>query len=262
MVSIRVVPPILRVEETRLLVRRIWCILPQTFASTVESCFLFSSPHSKHFLLQVAQKVSNRFEIPLVESEEDPTSPQEILQENLEHWYILKSLLLRLGLFNASLCCEHVAHRIIGICGHPFSRDRDVLLGHYAMIAWRFNEHTDRRGELVAVLGALIREFESPRMASSPPVPPFSQYTAVICHSPVVAVCLVLLIGPLGGSRALIAYQNIVHGSCRVYIRLTLPFAQSCQDLASGKHSNTQQWRLLGASSDEKTCNLDFLRTE
>nr|GFA43309.1 hypothetical protein [Tanacetum cinerariifolium] len=37
-------------------------------------------------VLPVQHQVLNQFEIPLVESEEDPASPQEIPQENFELW--------------------------------------------------------------------------------------------------------------------------------------------------------------------------------
>ncbi|GKG22548.1 hypothetical protein Tco_0387851, partial [Tanacetum coccineum] len=59
----------------------------------------WKAPIDKVPVLQVQHQVPNQFQILLVESEEDPASLQEILQESLELWVrlqTLKSLLLRL----------------------------------------------------------------------------------------------------------------------------------------------------------------------
>nr|GFC75137.1 hypothetical protein [Tanacetum cinerariifolium] len=52
------------------------------------SCFAnsFMAPVDKVPVLPVHHQVLNQFEIPLVESVEDPASPQEIPQENFELW--------------------------------------------------------------------------------------------------------------------------------------------------------------------------------
>ncbi|GJU59243.1 hypothetical protein Tco_1237009 [Tanacetum coccineum] len=60
------------------------CLVAQLFQLAPITLSFLKAPIDKVPVLQVQHQVPNQFETPLIKSEEDPTSPQEILQESLK----------------------------------------------------------------------------------------------------------------------------------------------------------------------------------
>nr|GFB91628.1 hypothetical protein [Tanacetum cinerariifolium] len=64
--------------------------LLDSYFSCSANSFISEGPVDKVPVLPEQHQVLNQFEIPLVESEEDPASPQEIPRENSELWVRLQ----------------------------------------------------------------------------------------------------------------------------------------------------------------------------